>query len=352
MNEIVNKIIEGGFEAYIVGGYVRDYILGIKSFDVDICTNAKVSDLKQIFGSEGKVNEEYYSYHISRNEYNYDITSYREETEYKKNKPIKITYAKDLNTDLLRRDFTMNTLAIDSNGKLIDLLDGKKDIENKIIRVVGNINKKFTEDKTRILRAIRFNSTLDFKLDEEIISFIKSNSNLLNQIPTEFKKKELEKIFESQNYMKFFKLVKELKLEGPLNIKFNDIKESYDIYGIWAQLDTSLPFSNKEKSFINKIKGIIEKGELTLFDLFIYNDIIVKNAARILGSEEELKYVEELKKIHSVIDIEITINDISKYVDVQDIKRVYKLIERNIMEGKIINNKESIIEYLESKDYE
>ncbi|NLC48048.1 MAG: CCA tRNA nucleotidyltransferase [Tenericutes bacterium] len=352
MNEVINKIIDNGFESFIVGGYVRDYILGIKSFDIDICTNAKIDDLKRIFKNEGKADEDYFSYHLSIEEYNYDITSYREELAYSKNKPIKIVYAKDLKTDLLRRDFTMNTLAIDKDGKLVDLLNSKKDIENKIIKVVGNEEQKFNEDKTRILRAIRFSSTLDFELDNKIIAFIKKNTALLNQIPAEFKKKELDKIFESKNYIKFFELVKDLKLMGPLNIKFTDVKESYDRYGIWAQVNTSLPFSNKEKSFISKIKNIIDKGEITLFDLFTYNDIIIKNSAFILGVEEDLKYFEELKDIHSIIDIDINISDISKYIDVKSIKKVYKIIEKNIMEGNLFNNKESIIEFLENKDYE
>lgn len=352
MNEIVNEIINNGFEAYIVGGYVRDYILGIKSFDMDICTNASVNDLKKIFNNVGTSDEKYYAYHIIKDDMNYDITTYREEIEYSKNKPIKIRPAKDLKSDLLRRDFTINTLAIDSNGNLVDLLGGKEDIINKKIKVVGNIKDKFTEDKTRLLRAIRFSSTLNFDLDSEIIEFIKKNSGYFNEIPLEFKKKELDKIFNSNHYDKFFKLVKDLKLEKVLNIKFNDIKETYNYYGIWAQIDTNLPFTKDEKKIIDTIKDIVNRNKINLFDIFIYKDVIIKNAASILGMYQDIQYIEDIKKINSIINVDISLSDLASYVKPKDFKKVYKLLERHIMEGNLENNREDIVKFLREDKYE
>ena len=212
MKEILDKIIKEGFECYIVGGYVRDYLLGYDSKDIDICTNAKVEDLIKIFNGTGKPNKEYYSYHIKDGDYTYDITSYRKELQYKKNKPIKLEYAKDLKTDLLRRDFTINTFAIDENGKLLDLLNAKEDLDNRIIKVVGNTKEKLTEDKTRIIRAIRFACTLDFTLSNEIREFLKENGKMLNEVPKEYIKKELDKIFDSNHYDKFFEIVRNYNL--------------------------------------------------------------------------------------------------------------------------------------------
>ena len=306
MNEIVNKIVSNGFEAYIVGGYVRDYLLGFTSYDIDICTNAKIEDLIKIFGTKNKYNKEYYSYHLKEGNYRYDITCYRKELEYKNNKPIKIEYAKNLKSDLLRRDFTINTFAIDRNGKLVDLLNAKQNLNNKIIKVVGNTNKRLMEDKTRILRAIRFYTVLDFNLDDNIKLFLKNKGYLLKDMPREFVKKELDKIFESDKYYKFFDLVKEYNLSEYLNIKFDKVVAAYDRLGIWAQLDTDIPFSNEEKKTINNIKYLISNSTLTLSNMYLYNEIEVKNAGCILNLDSELKEFFEFKNLHSIIDINIS----------------------------------------------
>ena len=352
MNEIVNKIVNEGFEAYIVGGYVRDYLLGFSSFDIDICTNAKIDDLIKIFKDSGKVNREYYSYHLIDKEYRYDITCYRKELEYKNNKPIKLEYAKDLKTDLLRRDFTINTFAIDDKGKLIDLLNAKTDLNNKIIRVVGDTNKRLIEDKTRILRALRFYSVLDFELDDEIKEFLKNNGNLLKEIPREFVKHELDKIFNSNKYDKFFKIVKEYNLEKYLNISFDKVLHSYDRYGVWAQVNTTLPLSNEEKKICENIKYLVDNKSLTLSNMFLYNETIVKNAGTILNKDSELKEFFEFKNLHSIIDINISLDVLSKYVKVKDIRKVYKIIEKNIMVGKLSNDTASIEDFLRSGRYE
>ena len=178
MNEIVKRIVESGYEAYIVGGYVRDYLLGMPSKDIDICTNAPIEKIVKLFNGKGKAFNEYYSFHIEENGYSYEITTYREELKYKKNKPVELKIAKDLKTDLLRRDFTINTFAIDKNGKLVDLLNAKVDLKAKLIRVVGDTYTKFNEDKTRILRAIRFASCLDFELDDKIIEFFSNKMHI------------------------------------------------------------------------------------------------------------------------------------------------------------------------------
>lgn len=352
MKEIIDKIISNDFEAFIVGGYVRDYLLGFSSFDIDICTNAKIEDLIKIFGNLGTVNKQYYSYHIINNKYRYDITCYRKELEYKKNKPIKLKYAKNLKEDLLRRDFTINTFAIDKNGKLVDLLNAKKDLDNKIIKIVGDTKLKLTEDKTRILRALRFSSVLDFELDDEIKEFLKENGKLLNEIPREYVRSELDKIFDSSKYNKFFELVKKYNLDKYLNIKFDRILPAYDKYGIWAQTYTTLPFSNKEKDIINNIKYLVNNKSLTLSNMYLYDEITVKNAASLLNMDSDIKEFFEFKNLHSIIDINVSMDILSKYVKVKDIRKVYKRIEKNILEGKLSNDTASIENYLRSGRYE
>ena len=103
MKEIMDKIIENGYEAYVVGGYVRDYLLGIETDDIDICTNAPINKIIEMFKGEGIAFPQYYAFHIERDGVCYDITSYRKELSYRRNKPIEIVPAKDLAEDLLRK---------------------------------------------------------------------------------------------------------------------------------------------------------------------------------------------------------------------------------------------------------
>ena len=131
MNEtarlILNKINSYGFKAYLVGGYPRDLYLGRSSMDFDICTNATPKDLKEIFGSVRQHLEQYGSVTVYLNDLRFEITTFRKDIKYINNrKPIEIEYIDNLEDDLKRRDFTMNTMCLDSEGNLIDLLNGKE----------------------------------------------------------------------------------------------------------------------------------------------------------------------------------------------------------------------------------
>ncbi len=352
IREIIKKIVDAKFEAYIVGGYVRDYLLGLKTNDIDIATNASVDDLIKIFGEMGTPNPKYYSYHILKDNYRFDITSYRKEFEYKKNKPIKIVPADDLKTDLLRRDFTINTFAMDKNGKFVDLLNSKIDLDNKVIKVVGDTYEKFNEDKTRIIRAIRFACTLNFELDDGIKEFLEKNGHMLNEMPREYIKKELDKIFDSDSYNRFFDLVKTYKLDKYLSIKFDNIHQAYDRIGIWAQIETLLPLSKSEKKDIDCIKYLISNHVLSISNMFDYNDIVVKNAGCILNLDRDVKEFYEIKNMHSIIDINIDMEILFKYVPIIDVRRVYRKIEREILQGNLSNDEFDIERYIRNREYD
>ncbi len=347
MNDIVNELINNGYEAYIVGGYVRDYLLGIPSKDIDICTNAPINEIMKIFKGRGKAFKEYFAYHIEEDGYSYDITTYRKEIRYRRNKPVEIKEAKTFKEDLLRRDFTINTFAIDQHGKLIDFLDAKKDLDSKILRVVGNTDKKLTEDKTRIIRAIRFSCTLDFELHPDIINFIANKkAYLLNEVPKEYKKSELDKIFDSNNIKKFFYLVEKYNMEKYFNIKFDKVVPTYNRYGIWAQIEADLPFSKKELEIINTIKRIVNEKGIFLNQIPEYDNVILYNVASILGVEEQMKSLIEILKLKNIVDLDIDIYTFLKYINVKDVKKVYYQVQRSIMEGYLQNNKDDIEYYL------
>ncbi len=347
MKEIINILYENGYEAYVVGGFVRDYLLGIESKDIDICTNAPIKEIKRLFKGRGKSFDKFFAYHIEEDGYTYDITTYRKELKYKKNKPIELEVAEDLGTDLLRRDFTINTFAINKDGLFVDMLGAKRDLDEKIIRVVGDTTKKFNEDKTRIIRALRFACTLDFDLDPKIVDFItKRKTYLLNEVPLEYKKSELDKIFNSNGVDKFFYILKQYNISNHFNIEFDTVNKAYNKYGVWAQIKTDLPFSNKEKVIIDAIRSLIAKDNVTFVDLSTYSDDIIYNAVTILGLQDKYQAYKDIISLHSIIEINAEPDLFLKYAGIKNIKKAYKMVERSIMEGYLYNDKESIEKYL------
>ena len=188
--DLLKEINSHGYVSYIVGGYPRDLYLNRESLDIDICTNATPKDLRNIFGDIMLPKENYGSVTVIKNKIRFEITTFRRDIKYENNRtPLEIEYINDLEADLKRRDFTINTLCIDSEGNTIDLLNGKKDLDDKIIKMVGDANVKLMEDALRILRAIRFAVTLNFKIDDELKKSIKKYGYLLKNL-SYYRKKE------------------------------------------------------------------------------------------------------------------------------------------------------------------
>ena len=197
--QIIKKIEDNGYSAYIVGGCTRDYYMKKESYDVDICTNAKPKELIKIFDNATLPKEKYGAVTLYDKGVRYEITTFRKELKYENRRPIEIEYTNNLKEDIERRDFTINTLCMNSSLEIIDLFNGKRDIDKRIIRSLGNASVKFNEDPLRILRAIRFATVLNFKLDKDVILAIKDKGNLVREISYERKKSELSKIFVSKN---------------------------------------------------------------------------------------------------------------------------------------------------------
>ena len=351
--ELLNKLKEYDFKAYIVGGFPRDLYINKLSTDVDICTNATPKEIKEIF-KDSKINSEQYgSVSLIYNNVRFEITTFRKEKKYENNRyPVKIKYIDNLIDDLVRRDFTINTLCIDNEGEYIDLLNAKKDIYNKIIKCVGDANKKIKEDILRSLRAIRFATILDFKIDEKLKKAIKKNKNLLKKLSYYRKKEELEKIFSSPNCKYGLELIKELELENILNIK-TDIVITTSSLGMWAQLDVLdiYPFTKNEKETINNIKLALKEKDLNNNVLYKYGLYV----CTLVGEIKNIDRVEIVKKynnlpIYSIKDIDIKADQICEILNKEKgpfIREIYKDLENKILSNKLKNNYNAIKNYLE-----
>jgi len=358
MNEtalkVLKKINSNGYQAYLVGGYPRDIYIGRDSIDFDICTSATPKELKDIFGNTMLPSEQYGSVTLMVHNIRFEITTFRKDIKYLNNrKPIEIEYVDNLVDDLKRRDFTMNTMCIDANGNLIDLLDGKQDINDRVIRTVGNANMKIYEDCLRILRAVRFATTLNFELDEDLKEAIKRHRNLLKSLSYYRKKEELDKIFSSTNSAYGISLIKELGLDEPLELSNLDklIPTTY-LIGIWAQLDVidKYAFNNTEKESIESINKLLNEDILNYNNLYHYGLYISTIVSEIRGIDKQL--VNERYNslyIHNKSEIKIEANEICELLNRRPgkfLKEIFSDLEYKLVNKLLENDKEKIKQYI------
>ncbi len=210
---ILNKIEQAGFAAYFVGGSVRDYLLKRNINDVDIATSAFPEEIKQIFSRTVDIGIEHGTVLVIENGKEYEITTFRTESSYGDfRRPDKVEFIRSLEGDLERRDFTMNSIAMDQYGNVYDPFSGQKDINDRIIRTVGSPAQRFSEDALRMMRGIRFVSQLGFHLELSTQRALSEHIHLLGHIAVERKTMEFEKILNGKFKKKAFSLLIETEL--------------------------------------------------------------------------------------------------------------------------------------------
>lgn len=192
---VLQKIQAAGFEAYFVGGCVRDVLLHQSIHDVDIATSAYPSEIKELFSRTIDIGIEHGTVLVLWHEEQYEVTTFRTESTYQDfRRPDQVTFVRSLAEDLKRRDFTMNALALAENGTIIDLFNGLSDINQKVVRAVGDANERFHEDALRMMRGLRFISQLDFTMAPDTLAAIEKHSQLLSFISIERIRIEWEKL--------------------------------------------------------------------------------------------------------------------------------------------------------------
>lgn len=311
---IIDKIYENNYEAYIVGGCVRDSILGFEPNDYDITTSATPKVIKEIFRDFKciDIGIEHGTVSVVIDDDIYEITTYRIEGEYKDHRrPENVDFTSKLEEDLKRRDFTINAMAYNEKEGLIDLFGGNIDIENKIIKTVGNPYNRFNEDGLRMIRAIRFSSKLNFKIEDNTLLAIYDNAQIIKNISLERITDEFNKIILSnkpENVIYLFKT----KLLNYLNISSeedeNKIAELY-----------------KKISILNKFDKVLVKRLVALDYLIKELNINCKSFCK------ELVYSKKIIKNHNIILIlmkEINIKELNKV----KVKKILNRIDKSLFE--------------------
>ena len=211
---------ENGFDLYLVGGSVRDYLLFGELDDIDVVSSATPEEIKKFATFKTDfVYEKFGSVSIHFEGYRIDYTTLREEQSYQDNRhPNEVHFVKDIKTDSKRRDFTINAMYMDCHKNVYDFHEGQKDLSLKIIKMIGDPIKRIQEDPLRILRAIRFALDFDFQIDEELKNSIETNLNLLEKLNPDkihqeihkikAPKEKIEKIFSQFHILNYLDMVK------------------------------------------------------------------------------------------------------------------------------------------------
>lgn len=296
-NQVIALLEERQYEAVIVGGAVRDFLLQKKANDVDVATSALPEQVKAIFNKTVDIGIEHGTVLVVDFKEPIEVTTFRTESEYTDHRrPDSVTFVRSLAEDLKRRDFTINAMAIRPNGTLVDLFEGQADLQQRIIRAVGNPIERFTEDALRIIRAIRFSAQLNFTIEKQTAVAMTKTARFLQKIAVERIKVELDKIFVSQSPANAFQHMDMLEVgayiagEFALSKKWLDFKPVTDAKIAWTywviltnqvELLSLYKCSNAEKQFVRNSRqcfDILQQGQPTKRELFHY-DLSYWNAA-------------------------------------------------------------------------
>ncbi len=237
--EILERLEQFGFEAYIVGGCVRDTIMNRAIHDTDITTNALPEQIIAAFHDCKTIPTgiKHGTVTIIKDSIPYEITTYRIDGEYSDSRrPDSVIFTADITDDLSRRDFTMNAIAMNRKGGLVDAFGGKADIENGIIRCVGEPKIRFTEDALRIMRAIRFSSQLGFTIEEKTAEAVHNMKDRLKNISKERVREELDKLLGGKNcrevLMRYSDIITTVIPEFESSINFEQ-HSPYHKFDVW-----------------------------------------------------------------------------------------------------------------------
>ncbi|GHH98207.1 CCA tRNA nucleotidyltransferase [Neobacillus kokaensis] len=383
---VLTQLEDAGYEAYFVGGSVRDYLLNKQISDVDIATSATPEEVKAIFPKTVDIGIEHGTVLVLYGQKSYEITTFRTEGDYQDfRRPKEVAFIRNLKEDLKRRDFTMNAIAMDKTGQVIDPYNGQEAIKNRLIQSVGNAEERFSEDALRMMRAVRFVSQLSFHINEDTMTALKKLTPLLRKIAIERKRAEFEKLLLGENWQEALRIILEANINAYLpglknkplqierlltyNCKGFTKEEMWSILIFCLQIDKKnievllrewrLPV--KEIKWIHQLIFYLEvrlHQEWSIYDLYKAGCSVIEAVEKLYhvindlhdsaGIQELLEQYHKLP-IKSSKDVAITGSDLMQWFNRSGgpwLKETLMKTEQAILDGKVINDKRKIKEWL------
>ncbi|HDZ7688322.1 TPA: CCA tRNA nucleotidyltransferase [Staphylococcus aureus] len=385
---ILEQIQDNGFEAYYVGGSVRDYVMGRNIHDIDITTSATPDEIESIFSHTIPVGKEHGTINVVFNDENYEVTTFRAEEDYVDHRrPSGVTFVRDLYEDLQRRDFTMNAIAMDTAYKLYDYFDGQQDINNRIIRTVGIAEERFQEDALRMIRCLRFQSQLSFDIAMETFEAMRTQMADIKFLSIERIVIELTKLMrginveESFNHLKSLKAFNYMPYFEQLDMNQINVTEPIDLELLIAIVSVKfdinyslkpLKLSNRQVKdinqyiqIINALPSIITKEQLKMF-VYDYDTNLIKNvmvAADVLKANDiqgheplivNLQTIDETLHrlpMHNRKDMMVNGGVLMAHLNAKSgpwLKDVLRQIEIAIVTGKVSNEETEILKWVDN----
>ncbi|WP_162011285.1 CCA tRNA nucleotidyltransferase [Streptococcus sp. S784/96/1] len=381
---LLTKIKEAGFEAYFVGGSVRDVLLGRDIHDVDIATSSYPEETKRIFERTVDIGIEHGTVLVLENGGEYEITTFRTEDVYVDyRRPSSVSFVRSLEEDLKRRDFTVNAFALDETGEVIDLFDGLTDLDNKLLRAVGQAEERFNEDALRIMRGLRFAATLDFDIEEVTFEAMKDHAPLLEKISVERSFIEFDKLLMAPFWRKGIKALQATEaynylpdLVGTIEkwqSFLDSIAEDFRFTNseqAWAALLLALKIKNPKaflktwKTSVNFQKDVerivtifnyrLEK-ELTKEEIYAFGReaiLLTEELRQAQGMPVDFELIEHLDKelvIHDKHEIVVNGGILIKELGLKpgpEMGRFLNAVEKAIVCGDLANEKDDIFSFI------
>lgn len=380
---IIETIENEGYKAYYVGGCVRDYLLHKKVGDIDIATSARPERIQALFPKVYLVGVDHGTVVVRHEGVSYEVTTFRLDGNYTdKRHPDHVHFIDRIDEDLKRRDFTINAMAMDKEGNIIDLFDGKRDLEKKLIRTVGNGEKRFSEDPLRIIRAVRFSSQLGFTISNETIAHMEKTKQDIDGLAVERIMNEMAKLFSGKFVNRGVKYMKETNIHAHLPVfkedtelfqllpeeiapmtsfgqviaLFHLIKPKIDI-AYWAREWKCSNQVKKEAELLvwaynyYKTNGLdswlvyrlgkqYEEGLINLIDTLKAGTV----------SDEEMKNIRKILPIHHKKQLAVNGYDLMEWYPEKKrgpwLKKALQDVESKVVHGTIENDKEKIKDWL------
>lgn len=337
---IIDQIYKSGYEAFIVGGCVRDSILGLNPNDYDVTTSAPPSEILNIFKNFKLIDNgiKHGTVGVIIDKEVYEITTYRLEGEYENNRrPKSVSFTSNLVEDLKRRDFTINAIAYNDKMGIIDKFDGMTDIKNKIVKTVGEPDKRFNEDGLRLIRAIRFSSKLNFKIESNTLHSIYKNANIIKNISRERITDEFSKILMGNNPQDIIILYKTGILKS-IGVTSNISEEKYDEFEKDLEVLKLIP-----SSLIDRLSVLDFIIKYKVYSTDIIKDYLVYSTKVKTDSTLITKSMLDILNIKGNIEIKLKLNEVG--IDILKkaltLSKIY--FENSYLEDKILFNINEII---------
>lgn len=368
--EVIATLQQAGFEAYVVGGAVRDTLLGKAVNDVDVATSALPLEVKPLFATTVDVGIEHGTVLIVHPLAPVEVTTFRVDGEYTDHRrPEQVQFVRELREDLARRDFTINAMALKPDGTVIDYFNGQQDLQQQVIRAVGNAKERFAEDALRMLRAVRFTAQLGFTVAPDTKQAMVQHAQDLQFVAIERVKQELDKMLVGKHVTAAIALMQETSIADVLPGVWHAQKWfgfiprtvvegwAYMLHFNRTQLELMQQYrlTNKEKRAVKQLllafDALVERG-FTRTDYYTFDEDTLVGAvhmarhfAAVSTTEQEVLAYKQALPIQSRQELAVNGNDLQEWRNEKPgkwLQQALATIERAVVYGEVENTKQHI----------